>query len=114
MNAEELREILQEKGIDWLIAAMVEGSIGYHSPKHAKRLVEEALSGQTKDYCERCSACYGSDLPAMIDSDIKMMKYLEEQSPKRFQRVIEAVKQLSRLSTEGQTVAGLMYPTMGV
>lgn len=82
MNAEELREILQEKGIDWLIVAMVEGSIGYHSPKHAKRIIEEALSGQTKDYCERCMACYNCDLLAMIDSDIKRMKYLEEQSPK--------------------------------
>jgi len=114
MDAEKLGKILQEKGMDWLVAAMVEGSIGYHSPKHAKRLIEEALSGQTKDYCECCSACFGSDLLAMIDSDIKRMKYLEEESPKRFQRVIDAVEQISNLSTEGQTIAGLMYPTMRV
>lgn len=50
MDIEELREILEKKGMDWLIAAMVEGSIGYHSPQHAKRIIEDAIDGQTKDY----------------------------------------------------------------
>jgi hypothetical protein len=114
MNADELKKLLKEKGMDWLIAAMVEGSIGYHSPKHAKRLIEDALNGQINDYCERCMACYGCDLLKMIESDIRDMKCLEEHVPTKFQRVIEAVKQITGLSAEDQVVVGLMYPTMGI
>ncbi|CAG0971052.1 MAG: hypothetical protein OIN86_10240 [Candidatus Methanoperedens sp.] len=114
MNLEELKALIAKRGLDWLIAAMVEGSIGYHSPKHAKRIIEEALEGKTQDYCERCMACYGSDLFKMIESDIRDMEYLEEKVPSRYQKVIETVKAISSLDAEGQQTAGLMYPTMGM
>ena len=42
MDNVELSTILEEKGMDWLVAALIEGSIGYHSPKHAKILIERA------------------------------------------------------------------------
>ncbi len=58
MNTEELRNILKEKGMDWLVAAMVDGSIGYHTPQGAKQLIEGAMQGETKSWCERCM---GSD-----------------------------------------------------
>lgn len=114
MNLEELKKLIAEKGMDWLIAAMVEGSIGYHSPKHAKCLIEEALEGKTQDYCERCMACYGCDLLKMIESDIRDMEYLEEKVPKRYARVLDAVKAIAGLDADGQQVSGLMYPTMGL
>ncbi len=69
MDKEKLKEILQEKGEDWLIAALVDGSIGYHTPQGAKRLIESALQGETKDYCERCLAVYKGDLLRMIEYD---------------------------------------------
>ncbi len=114
MDIEELRKILKEKGMDWLIAAMVEGSIGYHSPQHAKRIIEEALDGQIKDYCERCMACYGCDVFKMIESDIRDLEYLEKNVPVRYQRVLETVKAIASLDAESQQTAGLMYPTMGI
>lgn len=114
MNLEELKALIKKRGMDWLIAAMVEGSIGYHSPKHAKRIIEEALEGKTEDYCERCMACYGGDLFNMIESDIRDMEYLEEKVPKRYARILETVKAISSLDAEGQQTAGLMYPTMGI
>lgn len=114
MDIMDLKKILDEKGMDWLVAAMIEGSIGYHSPPGARRLIEGALAGETKDYCERCLACFKGDLLQMIECDIEGMRYIEKKNPKKFKRVMEAIKQIASLSAEGQTVAGLMYPTMGI
>jgi len=114
MNLEELKKVIAKKGMDWLITAMVEGSIGYHSPKHARHIIEEALDGQTQDYCERCMACYGCDLFKMIESDIRDMEYLEEKVPVRYASVLETAKAISSLDAEGQQTAGLMYPTMRI
>lgn len=114
MNLEELKKLIADKGMDWLIAAMVEGSIGYHSPKHARHIIQEALEGQTRDYCERCMACYNCDLIKMIESDIRDMEYLEQKVPKKYARVLETVKAIASMDAEGQQVAGLLYPTMGI
>jgi hypothetical protein len=62
----DMKKLLDEKGKQWLVAAMVEGSIGYHTPRHAEILIERAISGETKDWCERCYACFGRDLFEMI------------------------------------------------
>jgi hypothetical protein len=48
MNLEELKALIAKRGMDWLIAAMVEGSIGYHSPKQAKRILQ-LPRGETLD-----------------------------------------------------------------
>ncbi len=114
MDKMELKKILEGKGMDWLIAAMVEGSIGYHSPLGARRLIERALAGETKDYCERCLACFKGDLLLMIESDIEGMRYIEGKNPKKFKRVMDTVKQIATLTPEQQMTAGLMYPTMGI
>jgi hypothetical protein len=114
MDKMKLKKVLDEKGMDWLVAAMVEGSIGYHSPPGARRLIEGALAGETKDYCERCLACFKSDLLQMIESDIEGMRYTEEKNPKKFKLVMDTVRQIASLDAQGQTVAGLMFPTMGI
>lgn len=111
MDIVELNSVLDKKGMEWLVASLVEGSLGYHSPKHAKVVIERALEGETKDYCERCAGCYNTDLLAMIESDVTRMKRLEAKSPERFKRVMDAVKQITGLSPEQQQLAGLMYPT---
>src|SRR5665811_1406144 len=69
----DLKKLVDEKGKEWLVAAMVEGSIGYHTPKHAEILIEKALRGETVDWCERCDACFGRDLFEMINYDIRNM-----------------------------------------
>ncbi len=111
ITVEELKKIKEEKGVGWLIAAMVEGSIGYHSPKHAALLISRALEGETKDYCDRCSACFSEDLMKMISFDIINMKHLEEHVPERYAKVMEVVEQIKKLDDEGQSLASLMYPT---
>lgn len=114
MDKDELKGIADRKGVDWLIAAMVDGSIGYHTPPGAKRMIESVLQGETKDYCERCLAIYKGDLLKMIGSDIEKLEYLEKRYPEKVKRLIEAVKEISALNQQQQTTISLMYPTMRI
>src|SRR5659263_335012 len=114
MDNVELSSILKKKGMDWLIAAMIEGSIGYHSPKHAKILIERAVAREVKDYCERCMACFNCDLMKMIERDVEIFERLEARDPKRSERIISVAKQIANLDEEGQSLVSLAYPTMGV
>ena len=114
MDNVELSSILKKKGMDWLIAAMIEGSIGYHSPKHAKILIERAVAGEVKDYCERCVACFNCDLMKMIERDVEIFERLETRDPQRSERIVSVAKQIANLDEEGQSLVSLAYPTMGV
>jgi hypothetical protein len=114
MDNVELSTILEEKGMDWLIAAMIEGSIGYHSPKHAKILINRAIAGEVKDYCERCIACFNCDLLKMIERDVEIFERLEARDPQRSEGIVSFAKQIANLDEEGQSLVSLAYPTMGV
>ena len=114
MDNVELSNILEEKGMDWLVAALIEGSIGYHSPKHAKILIERAVAGEVKDYCERCVACFNCDLMKMIEHDLEIFERLEARDPQRSERIVSVAKQIANLDEEGQSLVSLAYPTMGV
>ncbi len=114
MDNVELSTILQEKGMDWLVAALIEGSIGYHSPKHAKILINRAITGELKDYCERCVSCFNCDLMKMIERDVEIFERLEARDPQRSERIVSFAKQISNLDEEGQSLVSLAYPTMGV
>lgn len=48
MDKDELKSILDRKGMDWLIAAMVDGSIEYHTPGGAKAADRERAAGRDK------------------------------------------------------------------
>jgi len=114
MDNVELSIILEEKGMDWLVAALIEGSIGYHSPKHAKILINRAIAGELKDYCERCVACFNCDLMKMIERDVEIFERLESRDPQRSERIVSFSKQIAKLDEEGQSLVSLAYPTMGV
>ncbi len=114
MDNIELSTILEEKGMEWLVAALIEGSIGYHSPKHAKILINRAIGGEVKDYCERCVACFNCDLMKMIERDVEIFERLEARDPQRSERIVCFSKQISNLNEEGQSLVSLAYPTMEV
>ena len=114
MDNVELSSILKKKGMDWLIAAMIEGSIGYHSPKHAKILINRAIAGEVKDYCERCVACFNCDLMKMIERDVEIFERLEARDLQRSERIVSVAKQIASLDEEGQSLVSLAYPTTGV
>lgn len=106
-----IEQTLKEKGELWLIAAMIEGSIGYHSPEHAKRLIHDYMNGERRDSCERCYCCYGSDLEAMITRDVEHFLYLEQHNPEKVARIAEYTKQTMNFSGVEQMTASVMYPT---
>ena len=114
MDKFELYRVIEKKGMDWLIAALIEGSIGYHSPKHAKILINRAIAGEVKDYCERCVACFNCDLMKMIERDVEIFEHLESRDPQRSKRFVNFAKQIASLDEEGQSLVSLAYPTMGV
>ncbi|MDO8724636.1 MAG: hypothetical protein Q7J35_01040 [Candidatus Methanoperedens sp.] len=114
MDNVELSNILEKKGMDWLVAALIEGSIGYHTPKHAKILINRAIAGEVKDYCERCMACFNCDLMKMIERDVEIFERLEARDPQRSERIVSVAKQIASLDEEGQSLVSLAYPTMGV
>jgi hypothetical protein len=114
MDKFELNRVIEKKGMDWLVAALIEGSIGYHSPKHAKILIDKAITGEVKDYCERCMACFNCDLMKMIERDVEIFERLEAQDPQMSERIVSVAKQIASLDEEGQSLVSLAYPTMGV
>ena len=114
MDIVELNSVIEKKGMDWLVAALIEGSIGYHSPKHAKILINRAIAGEVKDYCERCIACFNCDLIKMIERDVEIFESLEARDPQRSERIVSVSKQIASLDEEGQSLVSLAYPTMGV
>jgi hypothetical protein len=113
-DAAELQKLIDEKGKLWLVAAMVEGSIGYHTPKHAEILIEKALSGKTVDWCERCDACFKRDLFEMINYDIRHMLFLGDRNAAKANRLVETVKVISTMDSEAQLSVSLAYPTMSI
>ena len=105
---------IQEKGDVWMIAAMVHGSIGYHTPKHAQRLITRLKEGHISDFCERCDACFGTDLLAMLDYDINVFERCGEFNPEKEKNLINFVEKVSQLDSERQGTISLLFPTMGV
>ncbi len=108
---DDILKTVEERGEDWVVAAMIEGSIGYHSPAQARRLIENVKKGATEDWCERCTACFNRDLLAMVKHDIDGFLHA---GPAKVARLVGAVKQLEKLGSVQQMTFGLMYPTAGL
>jgi KaiC/GvpD/RAD55 family RecA-like ATPase len=66
---EKIKNAIKKKGEDWVVASLVEGSIGYHTPKHARNIINRFLEGHREDYCERCIAIFNCELDTMLYMD---------------------------------------------
>lgn len=107
-----IEKVLKERGMNWLIAAMVEGSIGYHTPMHAKNDIQRYIDGQREEYCERCLSCFRGDLEEMILFDIRVFQSIEEINPEKAKRIIQFVEKSMKLDYISQETIGLLYPTI--
>jgi hypothetical protein len=107
-----LKRIVRERGMLWAIAAMVDGSIGYHSYTSAHNRIVQLMEDRYIYGCERTWAIFGGDSVAEIEHDFKYFMSREEDNPDRNMRVVAFVEQLSKLDDWSQTGVGLMYPTM--
>ena len=93
-----------------LTSAIVSGSIVYFSPSGARRVAERYLAGKTRDWSERCTALYGSDLRRMVEADVRHWTGIGEERREQVRTWVRAVSQIDAI---GQTAAGLMFPTEG-
>ena len=107
----KIEKTLQEKGKEWVVAAMVEESVGYHTPEHAEKLIDQFLSGERKNCCERCMACFNCDLEKMITSDIKSFEFVEQRDPDYVKTVIQKVQAIRKLKPVEQMTISMLYPT---
>lgn len=108
--ASKISEILEnkEKGCDWLVAALVHGSIGYYTPLGADNLIKDYICGKKKNYSERCATCFQCNLEKEITHDVSTFEKLNSSSQKKLMLVISEVRKMDGVS---QTTFGLYYPT---
>ncbi len=112
MNQEQridyIRKALEGHGEAWVVAAMVDGSIGYHTPHHAKILIERFRKGATNDFCERCCACFDTNLVNMMFVDIVRMEQLDQERQVKLIAFCDAV---GKADHEIQGAWSMLYPT---
>jgi len=109
-----LKKIVEEKGKLWAIAAMVDGSIGYHSFTSAEIRIRELMEDRYVSGCERSFACFGGDSIEAIAHDFRYFKAVEERDPEKAKRIIEFVNKTSKMSHMGQWAISSLYPTMNI
>jgi hypothetical protein len=106
----KVREYVERKGLDWCIAALVDGSIGYYWYDTAKRLIESVLNGRNW-ICERTVACFGGNSAEEALFDFRNFERLEERDPERVKRIIELVKRTANLDIPEAWTFSALYPT---
>lgn len=107
-----LKKLVQERGELWAIAAMIEGSIGYHSYISAQNRIRQLMRDDYIYGCERSYACFRGDSVAEIEHDFKCFLYIEEVNPDRIMRIVSFVERLGQYDDATQSTIGLFYPTM--
>jgi len=105
----KVKQVVDEKGMTWLVAALVEGSLGYYTPAVAKVMVETLLKG--KPYCSERTALFGDPLYE-VEHAVEWFEYIEKTRPDKAQRIIEFVKEMEKRDDIDQLTMGLMYPSM--
>ena len=113
-QAVDLKALVREKGEDWAVAAIVEGSIGYNDPASAKRVLTAFLQGETQYWSERCMCCFDYDLGKMMRYDLEGFLRQEESLPDKVERIIAFVRQWAKRDEGPLSTIGLLYPSLGL
>jgi hypothetical protein len=114
-----LAKIVHEKGREWAIVAMIDGSIGYHSVTSAANTIDQLLKGGRLWACERTFACYHGDPLAELESDFAYFERKESYATNVVKELVEYVRQaepqLAKLGPtqrwEVETTNSMLYPT---
>lgn len=110
------KKVLETKGGSWLIVAMMDGSIGYHTATHSQNIIKAVLEDYPS-YCERVMACYNSDLMRMLFLDILHLNRelsCEPESRKKplLLDMITKMDKLLGMSYIEQMSISMAYPTL--
>lgn len=106
----KVRDYVERKGIDWCVAALVDGSAGYYWYDTAKRFVENLLRGRNW-VTERTGACFRGNAAREALFDFANFERLEERDPERVKRIVEFVKRSAGLDTAEAWTFSALYPT---
>lgn len=113
----EKKEYIDEclsKGDDWMIAAMIDGSSGYHSVRSCEITLDRYRSGVVEDWSERCISCFDCNLIDMLFNDFKSFARNEAEDSESIAKNLAFVRATRSLSDEAQISMTLRYPTMGI
>ena len=115
-EVELIKQVLKVKGESWLIVAMMDGSIGYHSATHSQNIIKAVLYGYPS-YCERVMACYNNDLMRMLFLDIlhlnRELSYEPESRKKpMLLKMIANIDKLLNMSYIDAMSLSMAYPTI--
>jgi hypothetical protein len=93
----DVEKMITEKGEDWMMAALVYGSIGYYSPHSAKihldRLRKHELTSN-----ERLDACFGGDSSRELEHDTRSFSSWEAMHPDKASALIDFVKKTKQVT----------------
>jgi hypothetical protein len=114
--AQDLNEHTAEEMTDEeLVAAIMDDSIGYASPRHAEKHVIDFREGGAEAYCERGAAVFQRDLHALIESARAHWLRIERGNPEKAEALLETVEQWREVEeTEGPMASmgiSSLYPT---
>jgi hypothetical protein len=107
----KIKEYVELKGLDWAVAALVHGSVGYHTYRSAKNLLESVLRGRNW-VCERTMACFEGNAAKEALNDFKCFEYLERNDPEYVRRLVKIIKNTEGLNTVEAWTFSCMYPAM--
>jgi len=98
-----------------LVAAIMDDSIGYASPTHAAKHVEDFREGGDTAYCERGAAVFDRDLDALIESARAHWLRIEQGNPEKAEQLLETIEQWKEVEEEQGPAASMglsvLYPT---
>ena len=107
----KVKEYVELKGMDWAVAALVDGSVGYYTYDRAKRFLEYVLKGRNW-FTERTMACFEANAAKEALHDFKYFEYVEKNYPEYVRRLIKVLKNTEGLNTIEAWTFSCMYPTM--
>jgi|GEM_PF-3449359 len=95
---EQLVKTVKERGKAWAIAALVDGSIGYHTVESAEQMINDLLAGKSLGGSERCMCCFHNDGVAEIAHDFRYFGGKDEYSKDRVRTLENYVKEVLRMN----------------
>jgi DNA-directed RNA polymerase subunit RPC12/RpoP len=115
----KLVKIVKQKGREWAIAALVDGSIGYHTVTGAANVIDQLLQGGRLWACERTLACFHGDALAELEADFAYFQRKETYAIDEIRALVQYVRrkepELAKFdSTQrwaAETTDSMLYPT---
>lgn len=113
INQPEVVREVEQTGLSRaeLVAALMEDSIGYLTPRSAEVHIKDWERGEKECFCERCLHVFKGDLQNCVrQAATRWQEFVPEE---RQEQLLERVGKISELDEMDQLAVGLMWPTMG-